>query len=229
MSQRKRLVKKEQEPTKFSNDKLLNRYRPKTENQEEYFRKIIENQIVFCTGPSGTGKTALAICLACEHLLDGKIEKIILTKPYVETGKGLGALPGELHLKMAPYLTPFDDYLDYFLGLQQKNGLIAEGKIEIIAMEFCRGVTFRSSYIILDESQNATREQILLMLTRLDNYSKLLINGDIKQTDLNGKFKSGLSEIKDKLVGVEGIGFVEMNRSDILRAGIIKRILERLE
>lgn len=229
MSQRKRLVKKEKEPTKFSNDKMWNRYEPKTQNQEDYLRKIIENQVVFCTGPSGTGKTALAICLACEHLLYGKTDKIILTKPYVETGKGLGHMPGDLNDKIGYYLAPFEDYLDFFLGISQKKILIEEGKIEIIAMEFCRGVTFRDSYIICDEMQNATEFQIKLMLTRINDNCKLVFNGDMKQCDLSGKFTSGLAEIKNKLIGVEGIGFIEMNRSDILRAGIIKRILERLE
>lgn len=229
MSNRKRTPKKDNEPTAFSNDKMAHRYYPKTVNQEKYLKSITENQVVFCTGPSGTGKTALAICLACEHLLEGKIDKIILTKPYVETGKGIGFLPGSISEKTLPYLTAFEEYLDLFLGIQQKRGLITEGKIEIIAMEFCRGVTFRSCYIILDEAQNASKEILTLMLTRIDDKSKLLINGDIKQTDLIGKFKSGLAEIVGKLRGVEGIECIEMNKSDILRAGIIRKILERLE
>lgn len=229
MSNRRRAPKKDREPTKFSNDKMLTRFEAKTKNQEEYLRKLIENQIVFCTGPSGTGKSLLAIQLACEHLLEGKIDKIVLTKPYVEVGKGIGMLPGGISEKTLPYLAMFEEYLDLFLGVQQKKTLMAEGKIEIIAMEFCRGITFRSTYVILDECQNACREAIVLMLTRLDNESKLFITGDVKQTDLNGKFKSGLAEIIGKLRGVEGIGFADMDKSDILRSGIIRRILERLE
>lgn len=227
MPNRKTRVRKE--PTNYSTNKMLNRYVPKTTNQIEYVRAICENQITFCTGVSGSGKTCLAFCLACEHLLENKIERIILTKPYVETGRGLGALPGELELKIAPYLATFHDYLDYFLGIEQKKKFLSEGKIKILAMEYCRGITFRGSYIIADEMQNASWEQIKMLLTRIDDYSKIIINGDYRQTDLNGRNKSGLEPIIEKLKGVNGIGFINMEKCDILRAGIIKDILGRLE
>lgn len=209
---------------------MLNKYVPKTQNQEKYIRSIIENQVVIATGPSGTGKTALAICLACEHLVNDKIEQIILTKPFIGTGPTIGFLPGNAVEKTLPYLTPFNEYLDYFLGIEQHKKFVTEGKIKVQPMEYMRGVTFsNSSIVILDEAQNCTSEQIIMVLTRLSNYSKLIINGDIKQTDLNGRYKSGLDYVVNKIKDVEGVDWIQLDRSDILRSGIIRKILERLE
>ena len=199
----------------------------KTDNQKDYIRTIIENDVIFCSGPSGSGKSFVASGVASEHLHAKKIEKIIVTRPLVCAGKDVGSLPGELFEKIAPYQGPVQENLKYFLT-QAYYGLYSnEGKICYAPLETMRGATFHNAYMLLDEAQNCTFDQIKMFITRMGQNSKVLINGDVDQTDLRGK--SGLQECIRRLSPVEGVGVCELNYSDIQRNGLLGRILQALE
>ena len=199
----------------------------KTYNQKEYIRAIIENDIVFCSGPSGSGKSFVAAGIASEHLHRGEIEQIIVTRPLVCTGKDIGSLPGELGEKIAPYLLPMRENLQFFLGRSYYVYYDNEGQIIYRPLEVMRGSTFHNSYMILDEAQNCTVEQIKMFITRMGKNSKVLINGDINQDDLRGR--SGLDFCMEKLDSVEGIGICRLSYEDIQRNDIIGRVLTALE
>jgi phosphate starvation-inducible PhoH-like protein len=199
----------------------------KTTNQKDYIRQIIENDVVFCTGPSGCGKSFIASGIAAEHLHRGDIEQVIVTRPLVCTGKEIGSLPGELLDKIAPYLLPMQENFKFFLGRAYYGHYYNEGKIRYAPLEVMRGSTFHNSYMILDEAQNCTWEQIKMFITRMGQGSKVIINGDIRQTDLHSK--SGLEEIIDKIGELEGVGVCRLGYSDIQRNGILGRILNALE
>ena len=199
----------------------------KTENQKEYIRAIIENDIVFCSGPAGSGKSFIAAGLAAEHLHYGKIQQIIVTRPLVCTGKDIGSLPGEMGDKIAPYLLPMKENLQYFLGRAFYGLHVNEGQIVYRPLEVMRGSTFHDAYMILDEAQNCTEEQIKMFVSRMGNNSKVLINGDVEQNDLRGK--SGLSFCMDRLQDVRGIAVCKLGYQDIQRNGIIGRFLQALE
>jgi len=156
----------------------------KTENQKTYIRSIIENDITFCTGPSGTGKSFIVAGIASEHLEKDKIESIIVTRPLVCTGRDIGSLPGELNDKIKPYLQPMEENLKYFLGRDKFGLYYNTRRIRFEPLETMRGSTFHNAYMILDEAQNCTFEQIKMFLTRMGENSKVIINGDTKQTDL---------------------------------------------
>lgn len=199
----------------------------KTNNQKEYIRSIIENEVIFCSGPSGCGKSFIAAGIAAEHLHRGDIEQIIVTRPIVCTGKEIGALPGDLSEKINPYLMPMQENFKFFLG-QAFYGLYAnERKIRYEPIEIMRGATFNNAYMILDEAQNCTFDQIKMFITRMGQNSKVLINGDTRQTDLKGK--SGLWSCMDKLKSVEGVSIIYLDNSDIQRHGMIGKILNALE
>jgi phosphate starvation-inducible PhoH-like protein len=199
----------------------------KTYNQKEYIRNIIENDIIFCSGPAGSGKSFVAAGIAAEHLHRGEIEKVIVTRPLICTGKDIGHLPGEMGEKIAPYLLPMKENLQYFLG-QAYYGLYAnEGQIQYKPLEVMRGSTFHNSYMILDEAQNCTEDQIKMFVSRMGEGSKVLINGDIDQDDLRGR--SGLAFCMDRLQGIEGIAVCKLGYEDIQRNGIIGRFLRALE
>lgn len=199
----------------------------KTENQNNYIRSIIENEVIFCSGPSGCGKSYIAAGLASEHLHRGMVEQIIVTRPIICTGKEIGALPGDLGEKINPYLMPMQENFRFFLGQAFYGMYIMERKIRYEPLEIMRGSTFHNAYMILDEAQNCTFDQIKMFITRMGENSKVLINGDIKQTDLKGR--SGLWPCIEKLRNVEGIAVVTLDRSDIQRNGMIGRILNALE
>ena len=199
----------------------------KTENQKEYIRSIIENDIVFCSGPSGSGKSFVAAGIAAEHLHRGQIEQIIVTRPLVCTGKEIGSLPGELGEKIAPYLLPMKENLKFFLGQSFYGYYDNEGQIHYKPLEVMRGATFHNCYMILDEAQNCTVEQIKMFVTRMGKGSKVLINGDVNQDDLRGR--SGLEYCISKLKGLEGVGVCELGYEDIQRNDIIGRVLNALE
>jgi len=199
----------------------------KTYNQKEYIRNIVENDIIFCSGPAGSGKSFIAAGIAAEHLHRGEIEKVIVTRPLICTGKDIGHLPGEMGEKIAPYLLPMKENLQYFLG-QAYYGLYAnEGQIQYKPLEVMRGSTFHNSYMILDEAQNCTEDQIKMFVSRMGEGSKVLINGDIDQDDLRGR--SGLAFCMDRLQGIEGIAVSKLGYEDIQRNGIIGRFLKALE
>ena len=199
----------------------------KTENQKEYVRSIIENDIVFCSGPSGSGKSFVAAGIAAEHLHRKNIEQIIITRPLVCTGKDIGSLPGELGEKIAPYLLPMKENLKFFLGQGYYGFYENEGQIHYKPLEIMRGSTFHNSYMILDEAQNCTVEQIKMFITRMCQNSKVLINGDINQDDLRGR--SGLDYCISKLENIKGVGICELGYEDIQRNDIIGHVLQALE
>jgi phosphate starvation-inducible PhoH-like protein len=199
----------------------------KTENQKEYIRSIIENHITFCTGPSGTGKSFIAAGIAAEHIMKDKIDSIIVTRPLVCTGKDIGSLPGELGDKIKPYLQPMEENLKYFLG-RDKFGLYYNSRrIRFEPLETMRGSTFHNSYMILDEAQNCTLEQIKMFITRMGEHSKVMINGDTKQTDLYDT--NGLNYCLSKLNQINGIGICKLDYHDIQRNGILGAVLFALE
>lgn len=222
--------KSKQPETNFSNDKMANRYLPKTDNHTKYLESIIDNQITLIYGPAGSGKSAMALSLMCEHLVEGKIDKLIITKPFVESSpRGLGYLRGGIEEKTAPYLTYFNEYLDFLLGVHQHRVLVSMGKIEVIQIEYIRGRTFNNAYIFGDEFQNATQEQCKLLVSRLGINAKVILAGDPMQTDLIGRQKSGFGDMIMKLDNLEGVGIIKFERSDIMRNGLLGKILERLE
>ncbi len=202
--------------------------KPKTENQTEYIDIINENDVTFCTGPAGTGKTAVAVGLACDYLLDKRVEKIVVTRPVIESGRGLGFLPGTFEEKIHPYLVPVLEEMQYRLNSNRVQAYREEGKIEVVPLEYMRGRNFHNSFIILDEAQNATFEQLKMFITRIGWDSKAVINGDIDQTDLVSRDQGGLEEFLERLEDVEGVGIAELTEDDIIRNKIISRILDAL-
>jgi len=208
-----------------SRRKLL---KPKTKNQQEYIRIAAENDVTFCTGPAGTGKTAVAVGLACDYLLDKRVEKIIVTRPVIESGRGLGFLPGTFEEKIHPYLTPVIEEMTYRLGASRVEAYRRDGKIEVCPLEYMRGRNFHNCFMILDEAQNATFEQLKMFITRIGWDSKAVINGDLEQTDLAQSERGGLEEFLDRLDQVHGVGIAELTEDDIIRNKIISRILDAL-
>ena len=199
----------------------------KTINQKDYIRDIIDNDVIFCTGPSGSGKSYIAAGIAANHIYRDEVEQIIVTRPLVCAGKDIGSLPGELDEKIKPYLLPMEENLKHFLGRDYYGKLFNEGRIRYEPLEVMRGATFHDAFMILDESQNCTLDQIKMFITRMGENSKVLINGDIRQTDIR-KF-SGLLDCIDRLEDVEGVGVSRLYYEDIQRNGIIGRVLEALE
>lgn len=199
----------------------------KTENQKKYIRSIVENDITFCAGPSGTGKSFIAAGIASEHIQEDKIETIIVTRPLICTGKDIGSLPGELNEKIKPYLQPMEENLKYFLGRDKFGLYYNTRRIRFEPLETMRGATFHNSYMILDEAQNCTLEQIKMFITRMGENSKVIINGDDKQTDIFGS--SGLEICMKKLSLVSGVGICELGYNDIQRNGILGAVLYALE
>jgi len=198
-----------------------------TDNQRDYIRAIVENDIIFCSGPAGSGKSFIAAGIAAQHLHHSRIEQIIVTRPLVCTGKDIGSLPGEMGEKIAPYLLPMKENLKHFLG-QAYYGLYAnEGQIQYKPLEVMRGSTFHNSYMILDEAQNCTEDQIKMFVSRMGENSKVIINGDIEQNDLRGR--SGLEFCMNRLDRIDGIAICKLTYEDIQRNGIIGRFLRALE
>ena len=200
----------------------------KTENQKNYIRGILENDIIFCSGPAGSGKSYIAAGITCEHLYRGNIEKIIITRPLVCTGKDIGSLPGELQEKINPYLVPMRENLKHFLGPWNYNKYYSESRIVFEPLEMMRGRTFHDTYMILDEAQNCTFDQIKMFITRMGQNSKVLINGDIKQTDLT-RGRSGLESCIHKLKSIDGVAICELTHADIQRNDLIAKVLRVLE
>jgi phosphate starvation-inducible PhoH-like protein len=201
---------------------------PKTENQADYIRSIAESHISICCGPAGSGKTAVCVGLACEYLLDQKVRKIVVTRPVVEAGNGLGYLPGGLDEKIRPYLIPIIEEMAAYLGRDGFNSLKDSGAIEICPLELMRGRNFHESFIILDEAQNATFEQIKMFITRIGRGSKAVINGDLRQSDLPLRTQGGMEFCMDRLEDLKGVSVCELDDSDIIRHHIISKVLSCL-
>ena len=201
----------------------------KTFNQKEYYRKIQDNDLVFGIGPAGTGKTYLAVVIGVALLKKNIVRKIILTRPVVEAGENLGFLPGDLKEKVDPYLRPLYDALYDVLGLEQTEKMIERGIIEIAPLAYMRGRTLEDAYIILDEAQNTTKQQMKMFLTRLGFNSKMVVTGDETQIDLPKPVKSGLKHAKEILSDVKGIEFVQFETVDVVRHSLVQKIIESYE
>ncbi len=206
----------------FKNKKIT----PRSINQKRYVDAIRDNDIVFGIGPAGTGKTYLAMAMAVSSLLQRKVNRIILTRPAVEAGEKLGFLPGDLAEKVNPYLRPLYDALYDMLPFDRVEELLARNVIEIAPLAFMRGRTLNDAFIILDEAQNATREQMKMFLTRLGVDSKAVVTGDITQIDLPKKSESGLVEALTVLKEIEGIEFVFFDKTDVVRHNLVQKIIE---
>ena len=201
----------------------------KTVGQKRYVDAIKDNQIVFGIGPAGTGKTYLAVCLAVQAMKQKQADRIILTRPAVEAGEKLGFLPGDLQTKVDPYLRPLYDALQEMLGLETYTKLMERGSIEIAPLAYMRGRTLSNAFIILDEAQNTTREQMKMFLTRLGDGSKMVITGDITQIDLPEGKSSGLEHAAAVLKDVEGISVIRLNDKDVVRNPLVMRIVRAYE
>ncbi|MDE0768844.1 MAG: PhoH family protein [Opitutaceae bacterium] len=199
---------------------------PKTINQKKYLQAIFDNDIVFGIGPAGTGKTYLAMAAAVSELLEGNIKRLILSRPAVEAGETLGFLPGDLHEKILPYLRPLYDALYDMMDRSDVDKLIEKGVIEIAPLAYMRGRTLSDAFIILDEAQNTTPEQMMMFLTRLGNESKMVITGDITQIDIPRSKTSGLLEIRNVLKSLDGINFHTFEAKDVVRHHLVQKIVE---
>jgi phosphate starvation-inducible PhoH-like protein len=202
---------------------------PKNETQRKYVEAIQQHDIVFGIGPAGTGKTYLAMATAVSALLRREVSRIILVRPAVEAGEKLGFLPGDLYEKVNPYLRPLYDALYDMIETEKANKLVERGDIEIAPLAFMRGRTLNDSFIILDEAQNTTTEQMKMFLTRLGFNSKTVVTGDITQVDLPSGRNSGLIEVQKVLDDVEGIRFVYFTNKDVVRHRLVQQIIKAYE
>ncbi|MDI6736063.1 MAG: PhoH family protein [bacterium] len=203
--------------------------RPKTLGQRKYLDAIKTNDIVFGIGPAGTGKTYLAVAMAVSSLLNKEVMRIILTRPAIEAGEKLGFLPGDMREKVDPYLRPLYDALFDMMGIEKFHYLLNEGVIEVAPLAFMRGRTLNDSFVILDEAQNTTHEQMKMFLTRLGFDSKAVITGDITQIDLPQETISGLVEIQTILSKIDGISFIYFNECDVVRHRLVSEIIKAYE
>ena len=203
--------------------------KPKTLGQKRYVDSIRKNLVTFGIGPAGTGKTYLAVALAAFYLKNREVERIILTRPAVEAGEKLGFLPGDLQEKIDPYLRPLYDALADMFGYDQFQKMIDRNIIEVAPLAYMRGRTLEESFIILDEAQNTTREQMKMFLTRMGNHSRVVVNGDATQIDLVDRRMSGLTEAEKILKGVRGVGMVYFSDEDVVRHDMVGRIIRAYE
>ncbi len=202
---------------------------PKGITQKKYIEAIRRSEVVFGIGPAGTGKTYLAVAMAVSYLMKGEVTRIILVRPAVEAGEKLGFLPGDITEKVNPYLRPLYDALYDMLSFDKVVRLFQKGIIEIAPLAFMRGRTLNEAFIILDEAQNTTSEQMKMFLTRLGQNSKAVITGDITQIDLPNVKKSGLVEAVEILEGIEGISFIYFTKKDVVRHPIVQKIIDAYE
>ncbi len=200
--------------------------RPRGKNQQQYVKTITSNDINFGVGPAGTGKTFLAVACAVQALEQDEVQRILLVRPAVEAGEKLGFLPGDLAQKIDPYLRPLYDALYEMLGFEKVTRLIEKNVIEIAPLAYMRGRTLNNAYIILDESQNTTMEQMKMFLTRIGFGSTAVITGDVTQVDLPRNIRSGLRHALEVLEGVDGIGITRFNSRDVVRHPLVQRIVE---
>lgn len=203
--------------------------KPKTLGQKRYVDSIRKNLVTFGIGPAGTGKTYLAVALAAFYLKNREVERIILTRPAVEAGEKLGFLPGDLQEKIDPYLRPLYDALADMFGYDQFQKMIDRNIIEVAPLAYMRGRTLEESFIILDEAQNTTREQMKMFLTRMGNHSRVVVNGDATQIDLIDRRMSGLTEAEKILKDVRGVGMVYFSDEDVVRHDMVGRIIRAYE
>lgn len=206
--------------------------RAKTPGQLAYVNAVRTHDLVFCTGPAGTGKTYLAMAMAASALRRGECSRIILTRPIVEAGEELGFLPGDILEKVDPYLRPLHDALHEVMGADQFQRHLARGTIEVVPLAYMRGRTLNDAFIVLDEAQNTTPGQMKMALTRMGFGSKMIATGDTTQTDLPPHIESGMRHAMETLRGIAGLAMVELDRADIVRHDLVQRIVlayERVE
>lgn len=199
---------------------------PKGEGQQQYVKAILEHDLTFCLGPAGTGKTYLAVALSVSLLKQHKIKRIVLVRPAVEAGEKLGYLPGDLQAKVNPYLRPLFDAMHDMMAFEQLQRFIQNDVIEVIPLAFMRGRTLNNAAIILDEAQNSTIAQMLMFLTRLGNYSKMIVTGDESQSDLDKGEKSGFVDAVSRLEGISGVATVRLDQQDIVRHPLVQCVVE---
>ena len=202
---------------------------PRSATQAKYMTEMMQNELVFGLGPAGTGKTYLAVALAVSMMLEGAVDKIILSRPAVEAGENLGFLPGDLKEKVDPYLRPLYDALYEMLPAEQVDKKLALGEIEIAPLAFMRGRTLSNAFVILDEAQNTTPMQMKMFLTRLGENSRMVVNGDLSQVDLPRGVISGLRDALDTLKGISNIGSVTFSANDVVRHGLVAKIVKAYE
>lgn len=198
-----------------------------TDNQKKYIQSILDNTITVCIGPAGTGKSYIAAGICSELLHSGEYHQIIATRPLVSAGKDIGYLPGEMRDKIAPYLKPMEEHIKSFLGTSYYGFYFNEGNIRYEPLELMRGATFDNCLMILDEAQNCSLDQIKMFITRMGKDSKVIINGDTRQTDI--KSKTGLETLANKISHIKSVGICKFTYEDIQRNGIIGEILRALE
>ena len=224
------MLKADQRPTEvFTTEVLRGRksVRPKTAGQKAYVDAVRDHTVTFCIGPAGTGKSYLAVALAVQALQAKESNRIILTRPAVEAGERLGFLPGDILAKVDPYLRPLYDALYDMLEPEVVTRLMDRGVIEVAPLAFMRGRTLNDSFIILDEAQNTTPEQMKMFLTRLGFGSRIVVTGDVTQIDLpEGRGRSGLLVVRDVLDGIDGVAFVELGSGDVVRHKIVQDIVD---
>lgn len=203
--------------------------RAKTFRQRQYIKTVLTHDLTFCIGPAGTGKTFLAVVLAAQALLDNQYERLILTRPAVEAGEKLGFLPGDLQQKINPYLRPLYDALYELIDAEKVPNLMERGVIEVAPLAYMRGRTLSNAFVIVDEAQNTTPAQMKMVLTRLGSRSRMVVTGDLTQTDLPAYQQSGLAVAQRILRSVEGIGFCEFTTKDVVRNPLVQRIVAAYE
>jgi len=228
------LENKAKKPVPEANQSMILKLRNKTikargVNQTSYLKKVESCDINFGIGPAGTGKTYLAVALAVKALEEGSVQRLILARPAVEAGEHLGFLPGDLAQKIDPYLRPLYDALYEMLGFDQVEKLIERNVIEVAPLAFMRGRTLNEAFVILDEAQNTTREQMKMFLTRLGFGSKAIITGDMTQTDLPSRQSSGLHQVVDILSDVKGVNFTFFDKKDVVRHEMVQRVVAAYE
>ncbi len=199
---------------------------PYTEGQAKYISAMMSNDLCFCFGPAGSGKTYLAVAMAVSALKARRASRIILVRPAVEAGEKLGFLPGDINDKLDPYMRPLYDALADMMKPDMLKRLFEDGAVEIAPLAFMRGRTLHDATVILDEAQNATQDQMLMFLTRMGKRCKMIVTGDASQTDIDSRRPSGLVDASGRLADVSGIGVVELNRSDIVRHPLVESIVE---
>jgi phosphate starvation-inducible PhoH-like protein len=201
----------------------------RTAGQKDYIKIVKQNDLVFAVGPAGTGKTYLAVAFAVAALKKKEVQKIVLTRPAVEAGESLGFLPGDFREKIDPYLRPLYDALEEMISADKLKTYLEKGTIEIIPLAYMRGRTLNNSYVILDEAQNSNAIQMKMFLTRLGTNSKAIVTGDVTQIDLPTKKSSGLVQIQDVLKGINGVGFIYFEKSDVVRHRLVRDIIDAYE
>lgn len=232
----KRVAKKNTKPIDITNNidspntthirKIL---KPRSNNQINYIRNIAENTITFCQGLPGTGKTHIAVGMAIEYLLEKKIQKIVITRPVIEAGEKIGYLPGSAEEKLHPYLLPIIDEILHFISAAEYSSLKTNHKIEVVPLGLMRGRNFHNCFIVADECQNASYDQLKMLLTRIGMNSKMVLTGDIDQSDLPKHIQGGFITMIDRLNNLSNIGISKLEGNDIIRNPIIMDILNRLE